>query len=309
MKKLIDISQAQAISGIFVSKIIENKISGCYIKSSAGEHYEDPSFKEHAKTFSDAGIRIGAYHGIFNIQNDPVTAAMHAQKVSAFSAGMMPLMLDIERNTALSSAEVPAWITYIKKFTAALSGKFIFYSYLSFFNAFKNAFDKDWCLAYYPELRYPTSKVDALRNSCLFYQAAFTAAWARKDVISAKKYAGARTKASLELSASGQEPVPLARTPASLLWQWGGDANAATCSGVRGFCDRITFNGNDEDWDNFYRFPPTATGVPAQVSLPTPIEVPLPAQVSLPTPAEVPLPAWYRRCPLVNALLPASYGR
>lgn len=255
MVKLIDLSSAQIPSSVDWTKVGAAGIEGVYLRCGEGIHSFDVAFSEHLKRARDAGVRTGAYYVMAPSTKDP-TGSAHAAMDWAQDAEM-PLCIDVERNRALGT-DAPEWSDFLTSLTSLLSGHSVVYTYTSFLNELVHA---GWMpgavfQAEYHEVHYSTVAGEYLRQQCLGDMKAFSTAVLKGDAAAAKAAANARTRDAIALSKLDLDCEPTGKPPEALLWQWGGDANGATCPGVLGFCDRSTFYG---DWDTWLRFPPLQT--------------------------------------------------
>lgn len=256
MRNLIDISMAQPVNAIDWIKVKSSGIDGVYVRCGEGLHSKDPCFEEHSKNATDAGLRVGAYYVIAPSTKDPHGSAAQAMSWSLLD-NAMPLVIDIERNRPLG-ADAPVWCDFINKMAEELKGEWIPYTYTSFRTELSLAGFRSsrWMIAQYPPLKYPSLQAEAYRASVLKNMVAFNRAIRLGDATAAKETANARARDALALSKLGVIPEPVGTAPFdATIWQWGGDANACTCTGVQGLCDRSYFLGTDDEWTSWRQWP------------------------------------------------------
>lgn len=256
MIKLIDVSSAQNPKTIDWQKVKANGIQGAYIRCGDGLHSVDPAFSEHWRRASDVGILTGAYYVLAPSTKDPIGSAQHATQCAGDT--VLPLCIDVERNSPLG-ADAPQWVDFLQRTLSYIQGGTTVYTYRSFLAEMVKAgftAPKWLFLAAYPELHYSTPQAEVLRRLVLDDIKAYTIALTKNDAKAASAALNKKFTDGAALSKFELEPTPTGTPPNGVMWQWGGDANAATCPGVLGLCDRSTFYGSDEDWSLFRRWPP-----------------------------------------------------
>lgn len=256
MKKFIDVSQVQRPDSINWHKVKANGIDAVYVRCGEGLYSQDTAFRTHAERARAAGLRVGAYYVMAPSTQKPKECAFQAQAWGDVEDAM-PLVIDVERNRPLEN-DAKRFAEFFEKMVENIEGRVILYTYKNMFLELKPFLTKAhplWVAAY-PTLRYPTPQAELARLQCLQAMTDFALAVKAGDAKAAKTAADQRHLAALTLSKLGQEPMPQGGVPTDCIgWQWGGDANAATCAGVEGFCDRSNLYVTDEEWEGFYLHP------------------------------------------------------
>lgn len=237
MIHLADFSSAQPLPDR--QGLLASRIRGVHIKCGEGLHdsARDSFLKHAANLLPQTGeIRVGAYHVVAPSSGSPEKQAQNLLKWSAFGCEMMPYMVDVERNRPLG-ADATFWRDFLNAYIGELDKvgvRYMVYTYLSFRRELEAVgfTAKEWHIAAYPALTYPSLEGESLRRLVL------------SDPTARYRYA-------MALSRRSETPVPQGGAPSSCTcWQWGGDANASTVGGVLGMCDRSYYLG--DDWDRFW---------------------------------------------------------
>lgn len=186
------------------------------VKLTEGNGYVNPQATKQVDGALSAGLLVMGYH--FARPNGPNWAADaedEAKRMMA-RAGSLFCFLDVERNTPLTSAEIPLWRAWAYSFRNACAAAgyglprlatprhFIgWYSYSPFTAAM--ALEASW-------------------EGTLLWLARYPIPWRRQG----------------DYERWPDAPLPWARVD---VWQDGGDANGATWPGVEGACDVNRFAG------------------------------------------------------------------
>lgn len=176
------------------------------VKLTEGNGYVNPYAVRQLEGARDAGMLVMGYHYARpngpNWAADAVAEAAHLLSLS----GSMFCFLDVERNTPLTSEEVPLWRAWAYAFRQRCAGAghpIGWYSYSPFTAAM--ALEASW-------------------EGTLLWLARYPIPWRRQGDY--EKWPDA--------------PLPWARVD---VWQDGGDANGANWPGVDGSCDVNRFAG------------------------------------------------------------------
>lgn len=251
MKSLIDLSAMNPL-GRPVG------IDGAFIRCGTGLHDYDSMYTKHVANLvgTTPDARLGAYHVIAPSSGNPEGQAANLVAWSAYSGVCLPRVVDVERNRPLNT-DAKAWRDFIVAYVKALPSKLLLYTYSSFLTELLGAgldlgLFRGLFLAKYPTLVYDTPAAEALRKSVLAYSDQYVQCTRKGDGAGAQRALAQKYSQARALSGQNVDCEPLAMPPKdALLWQWGGDANAATCPGVDGLVDRSYFLGSDVDWDAF----------------------------------------------------------
>lgn len=269
MRQLIDLSSANGLDHDLYAASAAG-VSGAILRTGEGLQGRDPSYGALVAKVEQQGWRHASYHLMAPSSGDPAgqAKAMYDLAGKPSPVGGPPPFIDVERNTPLTNAEAQSWARFLVNMCSAADDLFQrqvgWYTYSGFLASLRpwlpySVLARPRWLAKYPALA-ATSPVAASFRSA--YLAARTEAY-KPTAGQAERVAMVR--AASALVATKDNPTPTGTMPDCTMWQWGGDANGATCPGVSTLCDRTLFAGDDAAWDAFCGVP-TIGSAPAAVA-------------------------------------------
>lgn len=194
------------------------------VKLTEGNGYVNPRARQQVDGARAAGLLVMGYH--FARPNGPNWAAdaiAEAAHLLSMSEGMF-CFLDVERNTALTSEEIPLWKAWAYSFRlrcSAVGQPIGWYSYTPFTSAL--GLESSW-------------------TNTLLWLARYPIPWRRQgdytDTHGNPAWAAGHDSLG---QPTDKCPLPWGRAD---IWQDGGDVNGATWPGVSGACDINRFAGS-----------------------------------------------------------------